>query len=152
MKISDGRVWHVDNLFPSAYNQNMKNPDNKTITLEKFNLVESKELIDMNPIHIATVREDGQPSLSVASDVRVLDEKRILISNNEMIWTPVNIEKQKNVVLTSFNEDWAGLRMTGVGEYHAQGKYFDMTAEFKSEKCTPKGAIVITIQKVESLA
>lgn len=71
-----------------------------------MNLLEKKNLIDMNPMHIATVSEDNMPNLSIASDVKVIAENKILISHNEMVNTPKNILKNKNIVLTTFNKQY----------------------------------------------
>ena len=38
-----------------------------------MNLFEYKDLIDGKPMHIATVNKDNNPNLSVASDVKVID-------------------------------------------------------------------------------
>ena len=43
-----------------------------------MNLLESKELIENNPMHIATISADNKPNLSVASDVRVIEENNIM--------------------------------------------------------------------------
>ena len=69
----------------------MKNPDNKTNMLNEIKLTNYITLIESNPCHIATVNNDNTPNLSVASDIKVLDNETILISNNEMIHTPDNI-------------------------------------------------------------
>lgn len=129
-----------------------KNKDNKTILLEEFDLLEYKELIEKNPISIATVGNKNQPNLSVASDVKVLSKNKIIISNNEMVYTPYNIDTNNKVVLTSFNKKWIGLRITGTAKYFKEGRYLDMCNElYKTEKCTPKGAIVVLVKKVETI-
>ena len=45
-----------------------------------MNLKNYKDLIDNKPIHIATVNKDNNPNLSVASDVRVLDDNKIILT------------------------------------------------------------------------
>ena len=55
-----------------------------------------KELIESNPLHIATVNKDNKPNLSVASDVRVLDDNTLIISCNEMVNTQENIKTNSN--------------------------------------------------------
>ena len=131
----------------------MKNLDNKTNLLKEVRLTNYVNLIENNPCHIATINKYGHPNLSVASDVKVLDDKTILISNNEMIHTPDNIIANDGVVLTSFNAEWAGIRLTGKGSYYTNGKYFDICNKlFKNEKTTPKGVIIIKIKKVEGIA
>ena len=71
-----------------------------------------KELIESNPLHIATVNKDNKPNLSVASDVRVLDDNTLIISCNEMVNTQENIKTNSNVVITSFNDKWVGVRLS----------------------------------------
>ena len=130
----------------------MINPDNKTLQIELFDLTNYKTLIENNPCHMATITKKGLPNLSVASDIKVLDNKTILISNNEMIHTPDNLINNKNCVLTSFNDQWKGLRLTGIGSYYTSGKYFDLCNEyFNNETATPKGVFIIKIKKVESI-
>ena len=74
----------------------MLNPDNKTNLLSEIKLTNYVNLIETNPCHIATVNKDNTPNLSVASDIKVLDDVTILISNNEMIHTPDNIIANNN--------------------------------------------------------
>lgn len=123
----------------------------------KMNLLDYKELIDGKPIHIATVNNSNNPNLSVASDVRVIEKNKIIISVNEMNNTQKNIEYNSNVVLSVFNEDWIGLRIFGKGEFYTDGEYYEFCNNtfFANGEVTPfgatkpKGAIVITVEKVE---
>lgn len=131
----------------------MFNADNKTKIVDNFNLLNYKELIENNPCHIATVNSKKEPNLSVASDIKILDKNIILISNNEMINTPDNILSNENIVITSFNDKWAGLRLSGKAKYYTSGEYFNIcNTYFNNETATPKGAIIVTINKVEGIA
>ena len=122
-----------------------------------MNLFEYKDLIDNKPMHIATINNENNPNLSVASDIRVLAEDKIIISVNEMNNTQRNIEYNPNVVLTVFNEEWVGLRMFGKAKFYAEGEYYDFCNKtfFANGEVTPfgatkpKGAIVIAIEKIE---
>ena len=122
-----------------------------------MNLFDYKDLIDNKPMHIATINNENNPNLSVASDIRVLTEDKIIISVNEMNNTQRNIEYNPNVVLTVFNEEWVGLRMFGKAKFYAEGEYYDFCNKtfFANGEVTPfgatkpKGAIVIAIEKVE---
>lgn len=124
-----------------------------------MNLYDYKDLIDGKPMHIATVNSDNNPNLSVASDIRVLEEDKIIISVNEMNNTQGNIAYNSNVVLTVFNEEWIGLRMCGKAKFYEDGEYYDFCNKtfFSNGEVTPfgatkpKGAIVINIEKVEEL-
>lgn len=121
-----------------------------------MNLLNYKNLIDGKPIHIATVNSDNNPNLAVASDVRVIEENKIIISVNEMINTQNNIQYNPNVVLTVFNSEYKGLRMFGTAEYYTNGEYYDFCKKtfFSNGEVTPfgatkpKGAIVITISNI----
>ncbi len=131
----------------------MINPDNKTNLLQEVKLTKYVNLIENNPCHIATINKDNIPNLCVASDVKVLDDETILISNNEMIHTPDNIIVNHSVVLTSFNDKWAGLRLTGKASYYTHGKYFDICNKlFNNETATPKGVIIVKVKQVEAIA
>lgn len=122
-----------------------------------MNLFDYKELIDGKPIHIATVNHSNNPNLSVASDVRIIEKDRIIISVNEMNNTQQNIIYNPNVVLTAFNEKWVGLRIFGKGQFYTDGKYYEFCNKtfFSNGEVTPfgatkpKGAIVVKIEKIE---
>ena len=122
-----------------------------------MNLNDYKDLIDNKPIHIATVNKDNNPNLSVASDVRVLDSNKIIISVNEMKNTQNNIIYNSNVVLTVFNENWEGLRIFGKAKFYDSGEYYDFCKNtfFANNEVTPfgatkpKGAIVVNVEKIE---
>lgn len=121
-----------------------------------MNLFEYKDLIDGKPMHIATVNKDNNPNLSVASDVKVIAENKLVISVNEMVNTQENIQYNHNVVLTVFNEKYEGLRMFGTAEFYSDGEYYELckntffsngeVSPFGATK--PKGAIVVTVDKV----
>ena len=102
-----------------------------------MNLEEYKDLIENKPIHIATVTKDNKPNLAVAADVRIIESDKIIVSVNEMVNTQENVKRNPNVVITVFNDEWVGLRIFGNDE----------NASFDAKK--PKGALVITIDKIE---
>lgn len=120
-----------------------------------MNLFKYKELIDNNPMHIATTNKDNNPNLAVASDVKVIDTNKIIISVNEMIHTQENIKYNSNVVLTTFNTEFKGLRLFGIAHYFENGEYYELCKKtfFGNGEITPfgatkpKGAIVVTISE-----
>lgn len=123
-----------------------------------MNLFEYKNLIDGKPMHIATVNKENKPNLAVASDVKVIEKDKIIISVSEMINTQENVKYNKYVVLTVFNEKYEGLRIFGTAEYYINGEYYDLckktffgNGEVTSFGATnPKGAIVVTVDKVSN--
>lgn len=90
-----------------------------------MNLFDYKDLIDGKPIHIATVNSNNNPNLSVASDVKIIEEDKIIVSVNEMNNTQKNIEYNQNVVITAFNKEWVGLRIFGKAQFYTNGEYYD---------------------------
>lgn len=122
-----------------------------------MNLFEYENLINNKPIHIATVNNKNNPNLSVASDVRVIEKNKIIISANEMNNTQINIEYNPNVVITVFNDEWVGLRIFGTAKFYSDGEYYDFCQNtfFGNNEVTPfgatkpKGAIVVSIDKIE---
>jgi uncharacterized pyridoxamine 5'-phosphate oxidase family protein len=112
-------------------------------------LLEHKSLLENNPISIATT--DGeQPNIAVASDVKVISDSKLLISHNEMIKTVVNITTYNRVCITCFDKNWKGVRIYGRAEYFNDGKWFKQVKRlFTNETTKPKGAILVTIEKVE---
>ena len=121
-----------------------------------MNLFEFKELIDGKPIHIASVNEKNNPNLAVASDVKVIDNDKIIVSVNEMVNTQKNIQYNPNVVLTVFDNEYKGLRMFGTAKFYEKGEYYEICEKtfFSNGEVSPfgatkpKGAIVITISSV----
>lgn len=122
-----------------------------------MNLFDYKDLIDGKPIHIATVNSNNNPNLSVASDVKIIEEDKIIVSVNEMNNTQKNIEYNQNVVITAFNKEWVGLRIFGKAQFYTNGEYYDFCHKtfFSNGEVTPfgvtkpKGAIVIKVEKME---
>ncbi len=121
-----------------------------------MNLFEYNDLINGKPMHIATVNSENNPNLAVASDVKIIDKNKLIISVNEMINTQKNVQYNHNVVLTVFNEKYEGLRMFGTAEYYINGEYYDICKNtfFGNGEVTPfgatkpKGAILITVNKI----
>ena len=122
-----------------------------------MNLLEYKYLIDNRPTHIATINKENKPNLSVASNIRVIDDNRLVISICEMNNTQKNIQYNENIVLTVFDENWVGLRIFGKGVFYESGEYYDFCYKtfFPNGKVSPsgaskpKGAIVVTVERIE---
>lgn len=110
-----------------------------------LNLYQFAEILEHNPLTLATVDVTGQPNLAVAADVKVINENQLLIAHNEMVKTITNLKNQKKICLTSFNQDWQGVRIYGEASYFAAGPYFEQIVNlFGTEVNRPKGAILVT--------
>jgi len=117
-----------------------------------MNLYDYGDFLTVRPVHIATVSPDNKANLAIVSDIRIIDKNRVIISHNEMINTPNNIQTNSNVCITSFNFDWIGVRLYGTAEYYSEGEYLDLAIKhFKNENTNPVGAIIVTVNKLEEL-
>ncbi len=118
-----------------------------------LNLYQFTDLLEKNPLTIATVNDNGQPNLAVAADVKVISENQLLIAHNEMIKTITNIKNQEKICITSFNQDWQGIRIYGKAEYFNNGPYFEQIVKlFTTPDNNPKGAILITVNKLNQMS
>ena len=113
-----------------------------------MNLNKYKDLIESNPLHIATVNKDNKPNLSVASDVRVLDDNTLIISCNEMVNTQENIKTNSNVVITSFDDKWVGVRLSGTAKYVLSYFPNDFEKDYKNYK---KKYFFVKIHSLETM-
>jgi hypothetical protein len=114
-------------------------------------LSEYQNLLENNPLSIATTNGE-QPNIATASDVKVVSDNQLLISHNEMIKTVVNITTAGGggVCIMAFDKNWQGVRIYGTAEYFDSGKWFDKVKKlFANERTSPKGAILVTAEKVE---
>jgi predicted pyridoxine 5'-phosphate oxidase superfamily flavin-nucleotide-binding protein len=114
-------------------------------------LSDYRELIESYPAHIATVSDRNEPNLAVASDAAVVSDNQLLISHNEMIKTVENIIANGNVCLTVFDKNWQGVRIYGTAEYFSDGEWLEKVKDlFTNENTQPKGAILVTVDKIEN--
>ncbi|MBP3581871.1 MAG: pyridoxamine 5'-phosphate oxidase family protein [Clostridia bacterium] len=128
----------------------MENKDNKTKTIKFESLKEFANILEKNPMVISSVSEDLLPNACLVSDYFILDDKTIVISNNEMVKTPDNVKQNSNVCLLCFDSSYEGLRLTGKANYIESGKIYELVIQkFKNENTNPKGAITISIAQVE---
>ncbi len=118
---------------------------------------ELRNLIEENPLAFATVDEDGNPHCIAVAFVKVVSKNQILVTDNYMVETKENIQRNPNVALTVWNKDWKenciGYELRGTAEYFREGAWYDMVKQIPENKREPcKGAILITINKIKKLA
>ena len=74
-----------------------------------------------------------------------------------MVHTQENIQQNPNIVLTSFDKDWVGVRIFGKAKFYQDGEYYDFCQNtfFANHEVTPygatkpKGAIVVTVHEIQ---
>lgn len=118
---------------------------------------EAKELIENSAIALATIDKDGNPHCIAVASVKFVSDNQFLVTDNYMVNTSKNIQKNPNVALTVWNKDWQnnciGYKLKGLAEYFTKGKWHEMLKEIPENKGEPcKGAILITINKIKRVS
>jgi len=120
---------------------------------------ELKNLIESNPIGLASVGEDGSPHCIAVAYVKVVSENQILITDAHIIQTIKNIKHNPRVAIVVWNKDWEksdkdcyGYACAGAAEHFTKGKWMDVLAKIaKNEGLEYKGAILVTINKFKRI-
>lgn len=114
-----------------------------------------KKMIEDNAMGIATVDKSGNPHNIAVGDVKVVSKNQLLIGDNYIVDTVNNIKINSNVSLVVWSSNWKenciGYELKGKAEYFTSGKWQEMIKEI--HKGFPaKGAILVTVNKIKSLA
>ncbi|MBM3228322.1 pyridoxamine 5'-phosphate oxidase family protein [Candidatus Pacearchaeota archaeon] len=110
---------------------------------EKF-----KKIIEENPVAFATINAKSEPHVIAVAFVKVKDNK-IIITNNYMKSTVINLKKSPNVGLVVWDKKWNGIKIQGKAKYFEKGKWIDFIKSIPENKNEPcKGAIVVEINKI----
>ncbi len=113
------------------------------------NLNEVKELIENNPLGLATITADDKPNIIGVASVKVVANNQILITDNYMNRTLEDIAGNKNVCLIVWDSEMSGCKLIGEAEYFNDGKWKGYVEAMEENKGLPaKGAILITINKI----
>ncbi len=105
---------------------------------------EIKKMIEENPIAFATVGASGKPNVIAVAFVKVVAKNQILITDNHMKQTNVNIEKNNNVCLVVWDKSWTGYKLVGEAKYFTRGKFYKMARALLENANEPrKGAILV---------
>jgi uncharacterized protein len=111
-----------------------------------------KEIIENNPLVVATVTGKSKPNAVVVAFAKVVADK-VLITDNFMKRTIADIKKNNRVCLLTWNKEWKGFKIIGRAEYHQSGKWKKFVELMKENKGLPaKGAILVKVLKVIKLA
>jgi predicted pyridoxine 5'-phosphate oxidase superfamily flavin-nucleotide-binding protein len=114
-----------------------------------MDLLEIKNLIEKNPVALATVMEDNKPNVIGVAGVKVVLENRILITDNYMNQTVKDILNNKNVCLEVWDKDLKGYKLIGDAEYFTVGEWKKIIEEMPENKGLPaKGAILVNVSKI----
>jgi len=101
-------------------------------------------------IYLATAAKDGTPNVVPVGAFKLLDDERLLISDQFFLKTYKNIEENPKVAL-SYWGDKGGYQIKGKASIHKGDQIFNEDVEFLKEKYprfTAKSAIVVDITDV----
>ncbi|MFH0936610.1 MAG: pyridoxamine 5'-phosphate oxidase family protein [Candidatus Woesearchaeota archaeon] len=115
---------------------------------------ELKQLIEENALAFASINEN--PHCIAIAFVKVVSKNQILVTDNYMVETRKNLQKNPNIALAIWNKDWKenciGYELIGTAEYFTEGKWYNIIKNIPENKGEPcKGAILVTINKIKSL-
>jgi uncharacterized protein len=114
-----------------------------------MNLLEVKQLIENNPVALATVTLNNKPNVIGVAAVKVVSDSEVLITDNYMNQTKKDIIENNNVCLIVWNKDLKGYKIIGKAEYFTEGKWKKHVEEMEENKYLPaKGAILIKVEKI----
>jgi predicted pyridoxine 5'-phosphate oxidase superfamily flavin-nucleotide-binding protein len=128
------------------------------ITIKKAKINQGmKKMIEKNALGFATVDKKECPHNIAVAFVKVIDNNKLLISDNYLNETTKNIKENPNVALVVWNKNWmkncVGYELAGNAEYFTKGIYLEMMKKIPENKGEPcKGAIVVTLNKIKVLA
>lgn len=116
-------------------------------------LKEIKELIENNPLSLATVDGEGKPNVIGVAYAKIVSDDEIIITDNYMNKTKKNLQTNKDVALAVWDKEWKGYKLKGKATYYDSGKWLDFVKNIKENKEEPcKGAILIKISEIIKLA
>jgi predicted pyridoxine 5'-phosphate oxidase superfamily flavin-nucleotide-binding protein len=114
---------------------------------------DARKLLESNPVALAT-SSLVEPDVAVVADVKVLGESKLLIGDNYLTTTKVNIEKNGKVSLVVWNPEWQnscfGYKITGKAVYETVGPFYDMI-QLIHAGFPAKGAIIVTVNKIKRI-
>ncbi len=118
---------------------------------------ELKSLIEDNALALATVDKSGKPHCIAVGFVKVVFKDKLLVTNNYMVETIKNIQKNSDISLTVWNKNWKqnciGYELRGIAKYYTKSKWYDMIKQIPENEGEPcKGAILVTVKSIKRLA
>jgi predicted pyridoxine 5'-phosphate oxidase superfamily flavin-nucleotide-binding protein len=116
---------------------------------------EIKQVIEENWATFSTVNDEGGVHSIAVAEVRVIDDSRLLITDNFMAETKRNLEKNNQIALLFLSGDWRSedckaYELRGEAIYHSKGEWLKRVKEDSANEGLPaKGAIVFRVDKIK---
>lgn len=110
---------------------------------------EVRDLVEKNPIALATVMSDGRPNVIGVAYVKVVDRNHLLVTDNYMNQTIKDISNNPNVAIVVWDKEMNGYKLIGKCEYLTSGKWVEKVKSLPENKGMPvKGAILVTVDGI----
>ncbi|EKE27186.1 MAG: hypothetical protein ACD_4C00009G0005 [uncultured bacterium (gcode 4)] len=122
----------------------------------------AKEIIEWNPVAMATVDTDWNPYCIVVADIKVIWENKILICDNFMKTTKQNILNNNKVAFVCWKKDWENdcewinfidcvwVKFSWKAEYFSEWEHIETLKPF-NVWFPAKWAILITVDKIKEI-
>lgn len=115
-----------------------------------------KQLLESNAIAFATVNEKGEPHGIAVACPKIISDTELLLTDNFMGETRTNLEKNVNVALTVWNNDWEeeclGFELKGVAEIVKDNEHHNLLRSMEDNEGLPcKAGILIKVTRVKQL-
>lgn len=108
-----------------------------------------KNLIENNPIALATITTDGKPNIIGVAFVKVVSKNQIIVTDNFMNQTIKDISENNNVCLIVWDDKMNGYKLIGTAEYYTDGQWKTYVTQMEANKGLPaKGAILVKISQI----
>jgi predicted pyridoxine 5'-phosphate oxidase superfamily flavin-nucleotide-binding protein len=97
---------------------------------------------------LCTVMDNNTPNAIVVEIHKVLDDNKILLTDNYMNQTLKDIKQNPNIMVLIWDNK-GSTKFIGEAEYFSEGKYYDIVKALPYNKGFPcKGVVVLTVDKV----
>lgn len=112
-----------------------------------------KELLEKEAVAVGTINKDGSPNVIAIGYARVVSPDEIVITDNFMKVTNMNIQRDPRICLAVWTKDWEeGYKFVGKAQYQTKGKWAKYVKDMKENKeYAAKGAIVVKVEGIYSL-
>jgi predicted pyridoxine 5'-phosphate oxidase superfamily flavin-nucleotide-binding protein len=108
-----------------------------------------KDLIENNPLALATVMPNGRPNVIGVAFAKVVGNDQLLITDNYMRQTITDLTANPQVCIIVWDNELHGQKLIGTASYHTNGAWQKYAAALPENSGLPaKGAILITVKQV----
>jgi uncharacterized protein len=109
-----------------------------------------KEIIEANPLVLATVMLENYPNIIAVAAAKVVGDNEIIITDNKMHQTLTDIKSNPHVALIMWDpKTLSGYKLIGTASYYSSGIWHDFVKSLPENEGYPtKGAIHIQISQI----